>query len=142
MFWQGSSGGEEGEAAGTLLRRRVSERNLSFFLPLPFAYIFLLVSLSLSSFHLFHHPFNPIHPLSRYLLAKAMVELPLDALLSSSFAFLLHKRCALRQSAPRLASTLALLAVASSSLGFAVGACTPSPETVGDGLLLKFKNLS
>jgi hypothetical protein len=92
--------------------------------------------------HLFHHPFNPIHSLSRYLLAKAMVELPLDALLSSSFAFLLHKRCALRQSAPRLASTLALLAVASSSLGFAVGACTPSPETVGDGLLLTCFDLS
>mmetsp|Transcript_43671 Transcript_43671/g.86102 ORF Transcript_43671/g.86102 Transcript_43671/m.86102 type:complete len:301 (+) Transcript_43671:566-1468(+) len=69
-----------------------------------------------------------------------MVELPIDALVASVFGLLLHARCKPRQTRTQLASCLALVACASTSLGFAVGACAPpSPDmalAVGTPLMI------
>ena len=60
-----------------------------------------------------------------YLCAKLLSELPLDAAFAAAHALLLARCCAPRIPAARLAQVLSLAAVASATLGLAVGAAVP-----------------
>lgn len=63
-----------------------------------------------------------------YLLSKAVTELPLDALAAALFAAILHHVCGMHARREEVVMAFSLVAVASSSLGLAVGALAPSAE--------------
>ena len=63
-----------------------------------------------------------------YLLAKSATELPMDALVSSTFAWVLHTQCNLNSDLGSFVRTLSMLGCASSSLGLAVSALSPSAD--------------
>lgn len=63
-----------------------------------------------------------------YLCAKAVAELPSDAMFAGFFAFVLHCRCGLRVPLNELMAVYCLLAVVCAALGLAIGAAIPNPE--------------
>ncbi|CAK9040966.1 unnamed protein product [Durusdinium trenchii] len=63
-----------------------------------------------------------------YLLAKAVAELPSDAMFACIFACVLHWRCGLRASLPELMAVYCFLAVVCAALGLAIGAAIPNAE--------------
>lgn len=63
-----------------------------------------------------------------YLCAKAVAELPSDAMFACFFAFVLHCRCGLRVPLNELMAVYCLLAVVCAALGLAIGAAIPNPE--------------
>ncbi|CAJ1453617.1 unnamed protein product [Effrenium voratum] len=63
-----------------------------------------------------------------YLVAKAVAELPSDALFAALFAWVLHQRCGLRVPVTSLMAACALLAVVCAALGLAVGAAIPNAD--------------
>eukprot|EP00435_Cladocopium_sp_Y103_P010425 s1940_g2.t1 len=63
-----------------------------------------------------------------YLCAKAVAELPSDALFASFFAFVLHCQCGLRVPLSELMAVYCLLAVVCAALGLAIGAAIPNAE--------------
>ena len=76
-----------------------------------------------------------------YLLSKAFAELPVDALVAAFFAIVLHERTNLRCQRSQFVSTLSLLACASSSLGLAISALSPTGEialAVGPALMVVY----
>ena len=76
-----------------------------------------------------------------YLLAKLLSELPVDALVATVFGAVLHKRTDMSSHIWDFVSTLALLGCASSSLGLAVGALSPTADValaVGPALMVMY----
>ena len=76
-----------------------------------------------------------------YLLAKLLSELPMDAMVATVFGAVLHKRTDLSSPMWDFVSTLALLGCASSSLGLAVGALSPTADialAVGPALMVVY----
>lgn len=76
-----------------------------------------------------------------YLLAKLLSELPMDALVATVFGSVLHKRTDMSSHMWDFVSTLALLGCASSSLGLAVGALSPTSDValaVGPALMVVY----
>jgi len=63
-----------------------------------------------------------------YLISKSFAELPIDALVAALFGVVLHHRANLRCSRNDFVGTLALLGCASSSLGLAISALSPTGE--------------
>eukprot|EP00930_Biecheleria_cincta_P030775 TRINITY_DN21330_c0_g2_i1.p1 TRINITY_DN21330_c0_g2~~TRINITY_DN21330_c0_g2_i1.p1 ORF type:complete len:634 (-),score=89.27 TRINITY_DN21330_c0_g2_i1:397-2298(-) len=63
-----------------------------------------------------------------YLMAKAVAELPSDALLAGLFGAVVHYQCTLRASASSLAGICALVALCCAALGLAIGALVPNGE--------------
>ena len=76
-----------------------------------------------------------------YLLSKSFAELPVDAMVAAFFGAILHHRTNLRCSRSDFIGTLALLGCASSSLGLAISALSPSGEialAVGPALMVVY----
>ena len=76
-----------------------------------------------------------------YLLAKLLSELPMDAMVATVFGAVLHKRTDMSSPMWDFVSTLALLGCASSSLGLAVGALSPTADialAVGPALMVVY----
>lgn len=63
-----------------------------------------------------------------YLLSKAITELPLDALAAAVFGLLVHHFCGLHARREEVLMAFSLVAVASSSLGLAVGCVAPNAD--------------
>eukprot|EP00536_Pseudo-nitzschia_multiseries_P010652 jgi/Psemu1/326112/estExt_fgenesh1_pg.C_3330013 len=63
-----------------------------------------------------------------YLLAKAIAEIPLDTAFAAVFTFTLKSLCGLRIGLKALTGVFSLMTVAGASLGFAIGALSPTGE--------------
>jgi len=64
-----------------------------------------------------------------YLLSKSLAEIPLDTIFAAIFTLVLKQSSGIRIGWRYLASTFALMTVSGASLGFAIGAASPSGET-------------
>ena len=76
-----------------------------------------------------------------YLLAKILAELPLDALVAAAYGYALQAKSNLRCGGHQIARVLSLLAVASSTLGLAVGSLCPSGDSslaIGPALMVVY----
>lgn len=74
-----------------------------------------------------------------YLVAKAVTELPLDAACAVLFAVVVHWLCVLHSDLLSFAAAFAAVAVASSTLGLAIGAAVLRPEqalTIGAPIMM------
>lgn len=63
-----------------------------------------------------------------YLLAKTIAEIPLDTVFAAVFTYTLKSLCGLRIGLKALTGAFTLMTVAGASLGFAIGALSPTSE--------------